>query len=85
MADYERPNRSSNMEKAEGDRSDSPARNPAQDEEPLVDRHPRNQDPTRLDIERTSDNSTVDNGGVAGGRDENPVMPDDEATLRTEI
>jgi hypothetical protein len=62
---------------------------PAQ-QEPLVNRHPRRQDPTRLDEERTSDNSTVDNGGIGSGaredrRRENPTMPGDDATLRTEI
>lgn len=59
-------------------------------QEPLVNRHPHHQDPTRLDEERTSDNSTVDNGGIGSGASqdrsrENPTMPDDDATLRTEI
>jgi hypothetical protein len=53
-------------------------------QEPLVGRHPHPADPTRLDEERTSDNSTVDNGGVAGGHEDNPALPD-EPTLRTEI
>jgi hypothetical protein len=55
------------------------------DQEPLVERHPRHHDPTRLDEERTSDNSTVDNGGVASGRTQDPVMPADDAALRTKI
>lgn len=54
-------------------------------QEQLVERHPHHQDPTRLDEERTSDNSTVDNGGIGSGVEENPVMPGDDATLRTEI
>lgn len=59
-------------------------------QEQLVERHPRHQDPTRLDEERTSDNSTVDNGGLGSGADqdrgrENPTMPGDATTLRTEI
>ncbi|HYT67455.1 MAG TPA: hypothetical protein VEL51_13595 [Vicinamibacterales bacterium] len=57
----------------------------ARDQEPLVERHPRHTDPTRLDEERTSDNSTVDNGGIARGRNDDPVMPADDATLRTKI
>ena len=62
---------------------------PAQQEQ-LVKRHPRHQDPTRLDEERTSDNSTVDNGGIGSGarqdRDrENPTLPGGDSTLRTEI
>jgi len=74
MADKDMPNRSSNMEKAEGDR-----------QEPLVERHPHHRDPTRLDEERTSDNSTVDNGGIGSGRKQNPTMPSDDPSLRTEI
>ena len=63
--------------------------NPA-DQEQLVERHPRHQDPTRLDEERTSDNSTVDNGGIGSGARqdrsrENPTVPGDDPTLRTEI
>ena len=81
MADNERPNRSSNMEKAEGDREGSPAR----EQEQLVNRHPDGADPTRNDTERTSDNSTVDNGGIGSGREENRVLPSDDSTLRTEI
>jgi hypothetical protein len=54
-------------------------------QEPLVERHPRHHDPTRLDEERTSDNSTVDNGGIASGRDDDAVMPSDDPTLGTKI
>jgi hypothetical protein len=54
-------------------------------QEQLVERHPHHQDPTRLDEERTSDNSTVDNGGIGSGATGNPVMPGDDAALRTEI
>lgn len=55
-----------------------------------MQRHPRHQDPTRLDEERTSDNSTVDNGGIGSGarqdrNRENPTMPSGDAPLRTEI
>jgi len=56
-----------------------------EDQEPLVGRHPYRKDPTRLDEERTSDNSTVENGGLTTGREENPAMPSNDATLRTEI
>ena len=35
--------------------------------------------------ERTSDNSTVENGGVSTGREQNPALPADDSTLRTEI
>jgi hypothetical protein len=69
------------MEKAEGDGDSSPA----QAQEQLVNRHPSASDPTRNDTERTSDNSTVDNGGIAHGREENPALPSDDSTLRTEI
>jgi hypothetical protein len=54
-------------------------------QEQLVERHPHHQDPTRLDEERTSDNSTVDNGGIGSGVTENPVMPDDDPSLKTNI
>jgi hypothetical protein len=66
------------MEQAEGDRQ-------AGNQEQLVGRHPKHQDPTRLDEERTSDNSTVDNGGLSSGRQGDPVMPKDDATLKTKI
>lgn len=49
-----------------------PARGRADDQEQLVERHPHHQDPTRLDEERTSDNSTVDNGGIGSGVEEDP-------------
>lgn len=55
------------------------------DQEQLVERHPHHQDPTRLDEERTSDNSTVENGGVGSGREQDPVMPADAASLKTKI
>ena len=54
-------------------------------QEQLVERHPHHQDPTRLDEERTSDNSTVDNGGIGSGVTEDPVMPADDPALRTNI
>ena len=57
---------------------------PSQQEQ-LVERHPHHQDPTRLDEERTSDNSTVDNGGLGKGVEQNPVMPGKDASLRTEM
>jgi hypothetical protein len=69
------------MANTPGNRQPSPAR----DQEPLVERHPRHKDPTKLDEERTSDNSTVDNGGIGSGREEDPVMPSDDASLRTKI
>jgi hypothetical protein len=59
--------------------------NDPRDQEQLVERHPHHQDPTRLDEERTSDNSTVDNGGIGSGVSEDPVMPDDDPSLRTTI
>jgi hypothetical protein len=40
----------------------------ARDREPLVERHPRPQDPTAVDHTRESDASTNNNGGLAGGR-----------------
>jgi len=67
MNDTDRPNRSSNMEKAEGDRGSSPAR----DQEQLVNRHPAAQDPTKNDTERTSDNSTVENSDLSRGSEKN--------------
>jgi hypothetical protein len=79
MADQDIPSRASNMEKAEGDRDD------ARNQEQLVERHPRHEDPTRLDEERTSDNSTVDNGGVGHGEQSNPVMPSDDSSLGVKI
>ena len=48
MAEKDTPTRSSNMEKAEGDR------------DTLINRHPYGNNPTKLDEERTaSDGSTV--------------------------
>ena len=103
--------------------NDSNRSDPA-DQEQLVERRPYNSDPTRVENERTSDASTVTNGGLGGGRDaggatitperaryeegapqspevqggadiprreraaedeSDPVMPGDEATLRTTI
>ncbi len=57
----------------------------ASDQEQLVERHPRHEDPTRLDEERTSDNSTVDNGGVGHGQTEDPAMPSDDSSLGVKI
>ena len=65
MADTERPNRQSNMEKAEGDRR-PPEGQPEQ--------------------ERTAGRgSTVSNSGLSDARDDDPVMPSDDATLDTKI
>jgi hypothetical protein len=76
------------------DNKNTPA-DPA-DQEQLVARHPRQEDPTRNDTGRTSGASTIANGGLAGGRPSGgaavtperarlegnqPVMPDEEATL----
>jgi hypothetical protein len=49
-----------------------------EDQEQLVERHPHHQDPTRLDEERTSDNSTIENGGIGKGDKEDPAMPEDD-------
>jgi hypothetical protein len=65
--------------------ADNNRRSNADGQEQLVGRHPHRKDPTRLDEERTSDNSTVENGGLTTGREENPALPSDDATLRTEI
>lgn len=65
--------------------NDQRPRSNAGNQEPLVERHPHHKDPTRLDEERTSDNSTVDNGGIGHGKTEDPVMPSKDSTLRTEI
>lgn len=54
-----------------------------EDQEQLVNRHPRSSDPTKLDEERTSDNSTVDNGGLGSGADKDRSR--ENPTLRTEI
>jgi hypothetical protein len=87
MADTDRPNRQSNMEKAEGDR-DTAEQWEAERREPdrLVQRHPYPGDPTKLDTERTADEqSTVRNSGLATGSDKDPVMPSDDATAKTKI
>jgi hypothetical protein len=56
------------------------------DQEPLVQRHPYQRDPTKLDEEHTADEqSTVRNSGLGSGKKENPTMPADDSTLRTEI
>jgi hypothetical protein len=56
------------------------------EQEPLVQRHPYGQDPTKLDVERTADEqSTVRNSGLASGSDDDPTMPADDATLKTKI
>jgi hypothetical protein len=52
--------------------ADPKAPSKPEDQEQLVERHPHHQDPTRLDEERTSDNSTVDNGGIASGATQDP-------------
>jgi hypothetical protein len=52
--------------------ADPKAPSKPEDQEQLVERHPHHQDPTRLDEERTSDNSTVDNGGIGSGVTEDP-------------
>ena len=85
MADNDRPNRQSNMEKAEGDR-DAKWEADAPKQDRLVQRHPYPNDPTKLDTERTADEqSTVSNSGLASGREDDPAMPADDATLRTKI
>jgi hypothetical protein len=38
------------------------------DQEQLVERRPHHQDPTRVETERTSDASTINAGGLGGGR-----------------
>ena len=77
MVDQEKGNEASG--------SDQRPRGSARDQEQLVERHPRHEDPTRLDEERTSDNSTVDNGGVGHGEESNPVMPSDDSSLGVKI
>jgi hypothetical protein len=55
-------------------------------QEQLIQRHPHHRDPTRLDTERTAEEqSTIRNGGLATGKDTDPVMPADDATLNTKI
>ena len=56
------------------------------EQEPLVQRHPYRKDPTQLDDERTADEqSTVRNGGLSAGVDDDPVMPSDDSTVNTKI
>jgi hypothetical protein len=38
------------------------------DQEQIVERRPHHQDPTRVETERTSDASTINAGGLGGGR-----------------
>ena len=54
-----------------------PSLDPSEQEQ-LVQRHPFGDDPTSLDLERTSDNSTVENGGLGKGANEDPAMPEDD-------
>lgn len=71
-------------------------------QEQVVETHPQPRDPTAVDRTRESDASTINNGGLAGGRPQgdarvtperahnerepdDPVMPDDDATLNTKI
>lgn len=61
-----------------------PSLDPSEQEQ-LVQRHPFGDDPTSLDLERTSDNSTVENGGISSGVDEDPAMPDDQAKPNTKL
>lgn len=70
MKDTDIPNRSSNMEKAEGDRDDE-----ARDQEQMIERRPHAQDPARPENQRTSDATTISNGELA----------EDNPTLRTEM
>jgi len=63
----------------------NPRRPEADRQEQLVERHPRHQDPTRLDEERTSDNSTVDNGGVGSGAQQDRHRENGDPALRTEM
>lgn len=86
MDDRERPNRQSNMEKAEGDRDE------AIDQEQMIERRPHPQDPTRVEHQRTSDATTISNGGLAGGRPEGGARKtperektEDKPTLRTDM
>jgi hypothetical protein len=77
MEDHERK---SNMEKAEGDRetveenlrtgSEPKRRSDPRNQEQMVERRPYHGDPTRVESERTSDASTISNGGLGGGRPE---------------
>jgi hypothetical protein len=72
------------------------------DQEQAVERRPQPQDPTAVDRTRESDATTINNGGLGGGRpaggarvtpehprrtedERDPVMPDDDTTLKTNI
>lgn len=87
MKDTDTPNRASNMEKAEGDRASGGV-----NQEQMIERRPHGQDPTRVEDQRTSDASTISNGGLAGGRPEGGARKtperekaEGEPTLRTEM
>jgi hypothetical protein len=96
MAEQDIPNRAANMEKAEGDRDE--ARDP---EQPVARRphpdDPTRVEDQRTSDAGTIVNAGLAGGRPQGGPgvtperarrepdDRNPVMPDDEATLRTEI
>ena len=87
MPDNDKPNRAANMEKAEGDRDTGP-----RNQEPMVERRPHPQDPTRLDDQRTSDATTIANGGLGSGRPEGGAKKtperdkmERESTRRTEM
>ena len=69
------------------DHPDPKWRSDPRDQEPLVQRHPYRNDPTKLDVERTADEqSTVRNGGIgSGGSDRDPVLPADDSTLNTKM
>ena len=51
----------------------------AGDQEQLVERHPHHEDPTRNDVERVSDGSTISNGGLGGGREREDAPRDDRS------
>lgn len=53
------------------------SRSNAGDQEQLVERHPHHDDPTRNDVERVSNASTISNGGLGGGREEADKPADD--------
>jgi len=91
MKDTDTPNRAANMEKAEGDRDADPG-----NQEQMLERRPAAQDPTRVEDQRTSDASTISNGGLGGGRPAGGARktPErnrmeqtsgDEPTLRTDM
>ncbi len=86
MTDFTTRNRASDMQQAEGDREPDPG-----NQEQLVDRRPHTADPTRADDQRTSDATTISNGGLGGGRPEGGAKKTPERdkmeqpTLRTDI